>query len=376
MFTDASPLASPPVAFLERKSVNGECPLGYQFPTRLRYALLGLLLTFLPAWFAQPVLAQNSVSLVGAGSTVPLPLYSKWAQEFNKANHTVQMQYQPLGTSEGIKLVAGSKEELGKADFGAGEVVLSDKEREQDHLLELPAVIIGIVPIYSLPGNPQLKFTGDLLAQILLGNIKTWNAPAIARLNPGTSLPSIPIKVVFRPGGKGTNYVLTDFLSKTSAEFHAQIGRTASPKWPVGESAERSADMVNRVKDQPGALGYVELQYALAAGLSIGLVQNQAGKFIKGSEESMLAACRAIEAPEWNKFAASMTNAPGADSFPITSFSWLYVRTGSGDARRRAALFSLLNWIFSSGQQVATQLGYTPLPPQLREKIQARVNDL
>lgn len=338
-------------------------------------ALAGLLVTFTCS-SALPVAAQDSISLVGAGSTVPLPLYNKWAQEFNKVNHAVQMQYEPLGTSEGIKLISGSTEELGKTDFSAGEILLSEKERENGRLMELPAVIIGIVPVYNLPGNPELKFTGDLLGQIFLGHVKNWNAPQIARLNPKASLPNLPIKVIYRPGGKGTNYVLTDFLSKTSSEFRSEIGRSASPKWPVGEAAERSSDMVDKVQAEAGAIGYVELQYAVAAKLAVGLVQNPAGKFVKASDSTIIAACRSVEAPEWNKFAASLVNAPGADSFPITSFSWLYLRTVSSDARRRAALVNLLNWIFSGGQQVATNLGYSPLPRLLLDRIKTRVGTL
>lgn len=344
-------------------------------PTSKALLSLWLLLVLLAtlSWFG---LAQESVSLVGAGSTVPLPLYNKWAQEFNKLNHAVQMQYQPLGTSEGIKLISGSKEQLGKTDFSAGEVLLTEKEREDGNLIQLPAVIIGIVPVYNLPGHPQLKFSGDLLAQIFLGRIKTWNAPQISALNPGVSLPALAVKVVYRPGGKGTNYVLTDFLSKTSSDFRSEIGRSASPKWPVGDPAERSSDMVEKVKGGTGSIGYVELQYAVSGGLSIGLVQNPAGKFIKASGETILAACRAVEAPGWDKFAVSLTNAPGADSFPITSFSWLYLRTVSADHRRRGALISLLNWIFSNGQRIATQEGYTQLPTQLLEKLKARAKTL
>jgi phosphate transport system substrate-binding protein len=351
-----------------------QCPA--QVSRRSKQICCQLAAILLVVFAALPVVAQSSVSLVGAGSTVPLPLYVKWSQDFNKTNHAVQMQYQPLGTSEGLKLISGSKEELGKTDFSAGEVLLTDKERADGNLIELPAVIIGIVPLYNLPGNPQLKFTGDLLAQIFLGHVKNWNAPQIAKVNPGVSLPNLPIEVVYRPGGKGTNYVFTDFLSKTSPEFRTQIGRTASPKFPVGVAAERSSDMVDKVKNQSGALGYVELQYATASGLAYGQVQNPAGKFVKASDASITAACRSVEAPEWNKFSASLTNAPGADAYPITSFSWLYVRGSSSDVKRRAALMNLLNWIYSSGQQVADAQGYSELPPQLLEKIKAKVSTL
>ena len=323
---------------------------------------------------AVPSAAADSITLVGAGSTVPLPLYAKWGQEYNKLKRGSLMQYQALGTSEGLKLISGSRDELGKSDFAAGEVLLTESERSAGNLIELPAVMIAIVPIYNVQGLAQeLRFSGDLLAQIYLGHVKTWNAPQIAHLNPGVTLPAIPIKVIYRPGGKGTNYVFTDFLAKTSVDFRNQIGRSASPKWPVGEAAERSADMAEKVKATPGAIGYVELQYAAGGNVQSGLVQNQAGKFVRASAESTAAACKAVEAPQWNKFAVSLTNAPGAGSFPITSFSWLYLRNVSSDPQRRAALVNLLSWIFSDGQELAGQQGYSELPSALLDKIKAKI---
>lgn len=326
---------------------------------------------------ALPCTGADSITLVGAGSTVPLPLYAKWAQEYNKLRRAAMMQYQALGTTEGLKLISGNRDELGKSDFASGEVLLTDAERSQGNLIELPAVMIAIVPVYNVQGLAQeLRFSGDLLAQIYLGRVKMWNDPRIARLNPGVTLPATPIKVVYRPGGKGSNYVLTDFLSKTSAEFRKQIGRSASPKWPVGEPAERSADMVDKVKSTPGAIGYVELQYAVGGNIQSGLVQNQAGKFVKASQETIAAACKAVETPLWNKFAVSLINAPGADAFPITSFSWIYLRTVSSDPQRRVALVNLLGWIFSDGQEFATQLGYSELPAPLLEKIRAKIGGM
>ena len=354
--------------FLRRRKIPPDSK-----PPRNLFLWLGLILVVI-GLFPAFVRGEDSVALVGAGSTVPLPLYSKWAQEFNQQRSGVIMQYQALGTSEGLRLISGSRDELGKGDFAAGEVLLTEAERSQGNLIELPAVMIAIVPVYNVPGVSQgLRFSGDLLAQIFLGHIKTWNAPQIARLNAGVTLPSLPIKVIYRPGGKGTNYVFTDFLSKTSPEFRSQIGRSASPKWPVGEPAERSADMAEKVKNQAGAIGYVELQYAMGGNIQSASVQNQAGKFVKASAETIAAACKAVESPRWNKFAVSLTNAPGAESFPITSFSWLYLRTVSSDPARRAALVKLLTWIFTSGQQIAVQQGYSQLPPQLLDKIRAKV---
>src|ERR1051326_8950282 len=199
----------------------------------------------------------QGVVLVGAGSSVPLPLYRRWADLYNQNNKTVQLQYLAMGNVEGIAQIT-----RGVSDFGAGELPLSAEERRGGNLSELPVVLIGIVPIYNLPGNPQLRFSGDLLAEIYLGQIKNWSDPAIKKLNPGVTLPSLPISVVYRPAGKGSNYVFTEFLSKTSARFRDQIGRTASPKWPVGQPAERSSDMADKVKSTPGTLGFVELQYA------------------------------------------------------------------------------------------------------------------
>jgi phosphate transport system substrate-binding protein len=324
-----------------------------------------------------PAHGQASISLVGAGSTVPLPLYNEWSQQYNKVHGSAEMRYQPLGTTEGIKLVSGSRDDLGKSDFGAGEVLLTDAERGHGKLVELPVVMIGIVPAYNLPGvRQELKFTGDLLAQIFLGRVKSWDAPSIAKLNPGITLPSLPIKVVYRPGGKGTNYVLTDFLSRTSSEFRAQIGRSASPKWPTGTPAERSSDMVEKIKGEAGSIGYVELQYAMGGNLQMGLVQNAVGKFVKASSETISAACKAVEAPQWNKFDVSLINAPGADSYPITSFSWIYVRSISSNPIRRAALSDLLHWIFTTGQTIAEKHGYSELPAPLRENVIAKAASL
>src|SRR5437588_6980448 len=353
--------------FLRRRKIPPDSK-----PPRNLFLWLGLIIVVI-GLFPAFVRGEDSVALVGAGSTVPLPLYSKWAQEFNQQRSGVIMQYQALGTSEGLRLISGSRDELGKGDFAAGEVLLTEAERSQGNLIELPAVMIAIVPVYNVPGSHELRFSGELLAQIFLGHIKIWNAPQIAKLNPGVTLPSLPIKVIYRPGGKGTNYVFSDFLSKTSPEFRSQIGRSASPKWPVGEPAERSADMAEKIKTQIGAIGYVELQYAMGGNIQSGSVQNQAGKFVKASAETIAAACKAVEAPRWNKFAVSLTNAPGAESFPITSFSWLYLRTVSSDPQRRAALVNLLSWIFSDGQELAGQQGYSELPSALLDKIKAKI---
>ena len=331
---------------------------------------LGLLIIFMAGLCTALVAAEpQGVVLVGAGSSVPLPLYRKWAELYNQNNKSVQLQYLAMGNVEGIAQIS-----RGISDFGAGEVPLSAEDRRIGNLMELPVVMIGIVPIYNLPGNPQIRFNGEVLADIYLGHIRYWNDPAIKKLNPGINLPNMSINVIYRPGGKGSNYVFTEFLSRASVKFRDQIGRNTSPKWPIGQPAERSSDMADKVKSTPGTLGYVELQYADDNGITHASVQNPAGKFVKATAESITAACVGTEAPTWDKLAASLIDAPGADSYPISSFTWLYVRPSARDQKRTSALVGLLNWAYSDGQSIAVQEGYSPLPKQLVVKVLSKVN--
>jgi phosphate transport system substrate-binding protein len=318
-----------------------------------------------------PADAQSTV-VVGSGSSVPTPLFNRWTQEYGKHSSHLQMRYLTVGTSEGIKQISH-----GVGDFAAGEAQLTNKERKEGNLIELPAALIAIVPIYNIPDVDQdLRLSGEVLAEIFLGNVKTWNAPQIAKLNPEIRLPNLPIQVVNRPAGKGSNYVFSDFLSKANANFRAQVGITTSPKWPVGARAERSSDMAEMVKNTPGAIGFVEYQYAVKSNLPQAAVLNTAGKFVKASTDTMTAACQAAEAPNWRNFSASLISMPGAGSYPITSFSWVYVRNKSFDSNRGAALSDFLNWIFSDGQQFAAQEGYSALPPPLLAAVRKKVQDL
>jgi phosphate transport system substrate-binding protein len=331
------------------------------------------LLVLLSLWLCgDPAKAQEAVILVGSGSSVPAPLYNRWAQEYDKRNPGLQMRYLPVGTSEGIKQISH-----GAGDFAAGEAQLTEKERKEGDLIELPVVLIGIVPIYNLPDvHQELRLSGEVLAEIFLGSVKTWNAPQIVKLNPDVTLPSLSIQVINRPAGKGSNYVFTEFLSKVSSKFRGQVGVSPSPKWPVGEPAERSSDMADKVKNNPGSIGYVEYQYAVKNGIAQAAVLNPSGKFVTASTESMTAACKAAEAPRWNSFSTSLSNASGADSFPITSFTWIYLRAKSTDSARAAALGDFLNWIYTDGQRYAVQEGYSDLPPQLLAAVRTRVKDL
>jgi phosphate transport system substrate-binding protein len=317
-------------------------------------------------------LAQQTIVLVGSGSSVPAPLYTKWAEQYNQHDPTVQIRYVAMGTSEGLAQIS-----KGIGDFAAGEVPLSTVGTAGENLVAMPSVLIAIVPIYNLPGvHSELRFSGEVLADIFLGQTKSWNAPAIAKLNPGVSLPNLPIKVVQRPAGKGSNYIFTEFLSKTSARFKSEIGTTPSPKWPVGVSAERSSDMVQKVKGEAGSVGYVEAQYAIQQKIPYGSVLNGTGHYVKANDQSITAACTAVESPKWDRFSASLVNAPGADSYPITSFTWLYLKTKASGTTRSTAMNDYLKWVYTQGQSIADQEGYSELPPQLREKVKNKVGAL
>jgi phosphate transport system substrate-binding protein len=322
--------------------------------------------------FTSPARAQQSIVLVGSGSTVPAPLYTAWSQEYTKQNPKVQLRYLPVGTEEGIKELTHHS-----GDFAGGEMPLSEKQRGDDQLFELPAVLIGIVPIYNLPQvHQELRLSGDVLAEIYLGSIKNWNAPQIAKLNPGVSLPDMAIKVVQRPAGKGSNYVFTDFLSKSSAKFRSQIGTSVSPKWPVGASTERSADMADKVKAEAGAIGYVEYQYAQKDSIPQALLLNSAGNFVKASAKTLTAACESVEAPGWHSLSASLINAHGANSYPMTSFTWIYLPAKAQDPARAAAIGSFLTWIYSDGQNIADGQGYSSLPKELLIEVRKKAASL
>ena len=316
-----------------------------------------------------PGFAQTTV-LVGAGSTIPVALFAKWGREYSQRNPLARMRYLPVGTTEGIDQISH-----GTGDFGVGESPLTDKQRREGSLIELPLLLIAVVPIYNLPGgNQELRLSGEVLAEIFLGEVKTWNAPSIVRLNPDMALPNLPIKVIHRAAGRGSNFVFTSFLAKASPRFQAQIGTTASPNWRTGRGVEYSSDVADAVRDEPGSIGYVELRYAMERHLPQAAVLNLSGRFVKASAETITAACTAVEQQRWNNFSASLTNAPGPDSYPITSFSWLYLP--GANLRHAPALADLLNWMFTDGQRYVRDEGYFELPQPLLAAVRSRFESL
>jgi len=301
---------------------------------------------------------------------MPEPLYKSWADEFHVQQPSTDIRYMAVGTAESARnILAGS------GDFGGGDAPIPEAQLRASgkSILELPAILIGIVIIYELPDvKGELKLTGPVLANIFLGKIKSWNDPAIAKLNPDMKLPELPIQVLHRNDGKGSNYILSDYLAKVSPEFLSTAGRSESPKWPVGQAFQRSQDLVAKLRGTPGAIGYTELNIAAGSAVRIASIKNAAGEFVKPSAKSIAAAATASGGKMSSDFRVSLTNAPGKEIYPISSFTWLYVPAVAKDPGRGSSVASYLKWVYSSGQKIAQEKGYAILPPEVLEKVMAK----
>jgi len=314
--------------------------------------------------------SQEKIVLVETGSSMPEPLYKNWIDEFHKQQPSIDIRYMATGSAESARNVLA-----GSGDFGGGDAPIPEAQlrAEGKSILELPAVLIGIVIIYELPDvKGELKLTGPVLASIFLGKIKSWNDPLIAKLNPEMNLPELPIQVLHRNEGKGSNYILSDYLAKVSPEFLASAGRGESPKWPVGQGFQRSLDLVAKLRGTPGAIGYTELNLAAGSAVRMASIKNAAGEFIKPAANSIAAAATASGSKMNNDFRVSLTNAPGRESYPISSFTWLYVPAIAKDPGRGSIVASYLKWVYTSGQKIAQEKGYAILPPEVLEKVVAK----
>jgi phosphate transport system substrate-binding protein len=263
-------------------------------------------------------------------------------------------------------------------DFGATDMPLNDEQLKEmgKPILQLPTVLGSVVPAYNLPGvSGEIKFTPEALAGIFLGKITKWNDKAVADANPGMKLPDTQIVVVHRSDGSGTSFVWTDYLSKVSPEWKSKVGSNTSVKWPVGLGGKGNEGVAGLVRQQPGSIGYVELVYALQNNIPFGAVKNAAGNFVKASLQSTTAAAASVKdmPPD---FRVSITNAPGKDSYPVSSFTYLLVPTQWQDQTKKDAMIKFLNWMLSSGEPMAQQLNYAPVPKQVAEKERAKIKEI
>jgi len=316
------------------------------------------------------VLAQGTLSINGAGATFPYPMYSKWFDEYHKKNLNLQINYQSIGSGGGIKQVTE-----GTVDFGATDGPMNDEQLKtyQDKrgsaILHFPTVLGAVVPTYNIPGvTATLNFTPEALAGIYLGKVTKWNDPLIADANKGVNLPANDILVVHRAESSGTTYVWTDYLSKVSEEWKTKVGKATAVKWPVGLGGQGNEGVTGTVKNTPNSIGYVELIYAESNKIPYGNVKNAAGLFVKASLAGVTAAAAGAAKEMPDDFRVSITNAPGKDAYPISSFTWLLIPSKFADASKRDALKGFVTWMLADGQNYVEALSYAKLPKEVVAK--------
>ena len=315
--------------------------------------------------------ASAQMMINGAGATFPYPIYSKWFDEYAKVDPSVRFNYQSIGSGGGQKQILAQT-----VDFGASDGPMSDENlaKAPGKLLHIPTVAGADVVAYNLPGNPALKFDADTIAGIFLGQIKKWNDPKIAALNAGVTLPDQDIVVVHRSDGSGTTYIWTDYLSKISPEWKSKVGTNTSVNWPTGIGGKGNEGVAGQIKQTRGALGYVELIYAVQNKMPYAEVKNSAGNFVKPSIESITTALATADVPDDFRF--SITNAPGADAYPIAGATWLLVYQQQKDAAKGKKLVEFLKWAAKDGEKMATDLQYAPMPGNLQQRILKRIDEI
>jgi phosphate transport system substrate-binding protein len=333
-------------------------------------ASLGVSLTLLLVAAALPASAQMLMN--GAGATFPYPIYSKWFDEYIKVDSSVRFNYQSIGSGGGIRQITART-----VDFGATDGPMTDEQLKAapGELFHIPTVLGAVVATYNLPGSPKLQFTPDVLADIFLGKVTKWNDARLTAANPGVSLPNQPIVVVHRSDGSGTTYIWVDYLSKVSPEWAQKVGRGTSVNWPVGLGGKGNEGVAGQVKNTPGALGYVELAYAVQNKLPVAAIRNQAGKFVEPTIESTTAAAAAVtDMPA--DFRVSLTNPPGAEAYPVASFTWLLVYKEQPDETKGRALVKFLWWASHEGQKYPKDLLYAPLPAPVVKQIESKLREV
>ncbi len=316
--------------------------------------------------------AAQAQNLTGAGATFPYPIYSKWFSEYSSAHPGVQINFQPIGSGGGISQVT-----KGTVDFGASDMPMTDDmlSSSKVKLVHIPTVLGAVVPVFHVTGVNDLRFSGATLADIYLGKVTNWNDPAIAKDNPGVHLPDQKIIVVHRSDGSGTSFILTDYLSKVNKDWAAGPGKGTSPAWPTGVGGKGNEGVAGLVRQLPGAIGYVELIYALQNHMTFGAMQNASGNWVKGSIAGVTESAAGIKNMPAD-YRVSITNAPGAEAYPISSFTYLLIPLHPADGAKEKVLKDMLNWIVTSGESEVSALSYAPLPKNIADKVLKTVYSL
>jgi phosphate transport system substrate-binding protein len=332
-------------------------------PTCLAVAVLGSTLLAASA-------KAEGLQIDGAGATFPYPIYSKWFSEYGKSHPDVQVNYQSIGSGGGIRQLTAQT-----VFFGASDGPMTDEQLKAapGPVLHFPSVLGGVVPIYNLPGaETELRFSGELLADIILGKVTKWNDPAIAKENPSAKLPPMDVTVVHRSDGSGTTYIFCDYLSKVSPTFKTTVGVATSVKWPTGVGGKGNEGVAAWVQQTPGGIGYVEIIYAIQNKIPYGSVKNADGNYVKASLASVTAAAASTEGKMPADFRVSITNGPGKGAYPISSFTWLLFYEDAKDKAKAGAMVDFMRWALGDGQKYCAELGYAPLPASVvKEELAA-----
>ena len=310
-------------------------------------------------------LSAHAAELTGAGATFPYPIYSKWAEAY-KASTGIGLNYQSIGSGGGIKQIKAKT-----VDFGASDMPLKPEELEKEGLMQFPAIIGGVVPVVNLDGvmPGQLKLTSDVIAGIHLAKITKWNAPEIAALNPGLTLPNLAITVVHRADGSGTTFVWCDYLSKANADFKATIGAGTAVKWPTGVGGKGNEGVAANVQRIKGAFGYVEYAYAKKNKISHAQLKNRDGEFVQPDDETFKSAAANADWQGTPGMGVILTYQAGKNSWPATGASFILMHKTHPEALTGRAVLKFFDWSFKNGATMASDLDYVPLPPTVLKLI-------
>jgi phosphate transport system substrate-binding protein len=343
----------------------------------VRVALgFGVLLSLLAFFGCDPNKGTKdnpNVQLQGAGATFPNPLYQKWLSEYGKLHPNVKIDYQSIGSGGGIKQIQAQT-----VDFGASDAPMKDEDLKSapGEILHIPTVLGAVVITYNLEGTQTLHFSPDVIADIYLGKIKKWNDPRIAADNAGVKLPANDITSVHRSDGSGTSAVFTDYLSKVSPEWKEKVGSGPSPSWPGGIGAKGNEGVTGQVKSTPNTIGYVELAYAIQNKLPVALIKNAGGTFVEPTIDSVNAAAAAFAANTPDDLRVSITNAAGAQAYPISSYTYILIYKNQKDAAKGKAVVDFIWWGIHEGEGMARDLNYAPLPADIVKRAEVKLNSI
>lgn len=318
--------------------------------------------------------ARAQLLINGAGATFPSPIYSKWFDEYTKVDPSVRFNYQSIGSGGGIMMFRSQT-----VDFGASDAPLNDDQIKQlpAPAFHFPSVMGAVVLAYNLPDVKQkIRLSGPVIADIFLGKVVKWTDPEITQLNPGLNLPDDPIVTCHRSDGSGTTYIFSDYLSKVSPEWAKKVRKGTSLKWPVGLGGKGNEGVTGLVQQTPGAIGYVELIYAITNNIPYATVKNHDGNWVNASLAGVSAAAAGAAASMPADFRVSITDAPGADAYPISSFTYLLVYKEPKDKTKGTAIVKFLKWALTDGQKYAPPLAYGSIPAPVVEKELAQINQI